>query len=105
MSENLRHTLTQAVSTYDRREAEKAARSKHGYHNAYALGQYLERCDEVCADVGAGATPRAAIIAAFEGRLRDACLRAIGETKTTEAEERAENLRPWTAGYTPVSER
>ena len=105
MTPDLAFTLTQAISTFDRKASERAARSKRGYHNRFALAQYLTRCDEVVADVDAGASPRAAIIAAFEGRLRDVCLKAIGEPKATPDEERAEESRPWTQGYTPVSAR
>jgi hypothetical protein len=83
----LKDQLGAAVTTFDRREEEKAARSKRGYHNRYALGQYLLRVDEICADVERGASPRAAIIAAYDGRLRDFCLKAIGEPKAEPNEE------------------
>lgn len=91
--------IVAALTAFDNRESRK-----RGY-NRYAFAQYLLRLDEIEADVAAGATWRAAIIAAFDGRLRDTCLRAIGEPKATEAEERGEQLRPWTQGYTPVNER
>lgn len=97
MSEHDR--IVAALTAFDNREARK-----RGY-NRYAFAQYLLRLDEIEADVAAGASWRAAIIAAFGGRLRDACLRAIGEPKATADEDRAENLRPWAQGYVPVSER
>ena len=91
--------IVAALTAYDDRE-----RRKRGY-NRYAFAQYLMRLDEIEADVAAGTPWRAAIIAALDGRLRDACLRAIGEPKASDEEDRAEQLRPWTQGYTPVSER
>lgn len=70
--EALRARLVSAATLYDRR-----AKNRRGW-NPYALGQYLARIDEVAADVRAGAEPRAAIVAGFCDRLRDAMLRACG---------------------------
>jgi hypothetical protein len=100
MSDDLARTLGAAVTTYDRKEEDRARRSKRGYHNRYALGQYLLRVDEVVADVAAGSTPRAAIVAGFTGRLADTLLRAIGEPATTDAERRG-----GIEGYVPASDR
>jgi hypothetical protein len=68
LGENLIH----AATVYDRRQS-------HGKrYNAYALGQYMLRVDEVLADVAAGAKPRDAIVAGFSGPLRSAMLKAAG---------------------------
>lgn len=76
---DIRSKLNHAVTAYDRKQEERAARSKRGYYNAYALAQYLTRIDDIMADIAAGAEPAAAIIAGFSaGPLRDACLKAIG---------------------------
>lgn len=79
--EQIRARLVSAVTQYDARES-----TKRGY-NPYALGQYLERVEAICADIAAGATPRAAICAGFLGRLADACLRSLGLPKTAEGDE------------------
>lgn len=77
--QEIRIRLNQAVTAFDRKQEERAAKRKGGYHNAYALAQYLGRVDDVCADIEAGATPQAAIVAGFTpGPLRNACLKAIG---------------------------
>ena len=68
----LRARLVSAATQFDRR-----AQTRRGW-NPYALPQYLARIDEVIADVRAGADPRAAIIAGFCDRLRDALLKACG---------------------------
>ena len=76
---NLARVLNSAVTAFDRRQEEKASRNPRAYYNAYALPQYLGRVADVVADVEAGATPEAAIIAGFTpGPLRNACLKAIG---------------------------
>ncbi len=92
--------LGSAVTTFDRKQEERAKRSKRGYHNRYALGQYLMRVDEVVTDIDAGSTPRAAILAAFDDRIADACLVAIGEPKQAEGEHESVALF-----YVPASER
>jgi hypothetical protein len=90
----MKNKLISAVTQYDRKQA-----TKRGYNN-YALGIYFERVDAVCADVEAGADPRAAITAGFSGRLADACLEAVGLDKATDAENRSD---VWC--YTPISEK
>jgi hypothetical protein len=99
-ADELHRTLGAAVTRFDRMAEQRAARSRRGYHNRYALGQYLLRVDEIAADVRAGSSPRAAILAGFSGRLADACLKAIGEPKASDAEARGD-IR----GYMPASER
>lgn len=79
----LKNKLIAAASAYDRRRAEKA-----GY-NIYALAQYFMRIDEVISDINAGATPRAALLAAFSDRLLDALLVGIGEPKHVKEEKTA----------------
>lgn len=78
--------LVHAATAYDRREA-----TKRGY-NHYALAQYLMRIDEVEEDMASGTAPRAAMLKAFNGRLLDCMLKAIGETKFTRDEMSAQSL-------------
>jgi hypothetical protein len=92
----LKNKLILAASAYDRRRA-----NKPGY-NIYALAQYFTRIDEVLADIDAGASPRAALLAAFSDRLLDALLVGIGEPKHTRAEKDA--VRGGWA-YQPVAAR
>lgn len=76
---NIKAKLTHAVTAYDRKQADKAAKNPRAYYNHYALAQYLMRVDDIVADIEGGATPSAAIIAGFTpGPLRNACLKAIG---------------------------
>jgi len=71
-----RQTLVHAATRYDEKQ------SKRPGHNPYALGQYLARIDEVCADIAAGAAEADAISAAFTGTLRNALLKACGLKKS-----------------------
>ena len=71
--------LIHAVTAFDAAQEKRAAKNPRAYYNAYALPQYLTRVADVMADIDAGATPEAAIIAGFTpGPLRNACLKAIG---------------------------
>lgn len=72
----VRSALVHAVTQYDIRQA----RGKR--YNVYALAQYLNRVDDICQDIAAGATPRAAIVAGMTGPLLACCLKAIGEAAT-----------------------
>ncbi len=84
---DLNTQLVHAVTEYDRREQRKAAR--HGYRfNHYALAHYLGACADVAAEVKAGAPVRQALVSHFCGRLLDVVLRAAGEPKSTDAEQR-----------------
>ena len=86
-----RDTLLHAVTEFDRR-----ASTRKG-HNPHALGIYFQRVDDICADIEAGADPRAAIVAGFSDRIAAACLKACGLPAYT-----AEDARgPLT--YQPVS--
>jgi hypothetical protein len=80
---NIKNKLIAAASAYDRRRA-----NKPGY-NIYALAQYFTRIDEVLTDIDAGATPRAALLAAFSDRLLDALLVGIGEPKHVKEEKQS----------------
>lgn len=62
----------------------KRARKK--YYNHYALGQYLIRVSEVEEDIAAGKPIRAVLLSAFNGRLLDHLLKAVGEPKFTREE-------------------
>lgn len=88
---DIKSTLIHAVTEFDRKSS-----TKRGY-NPYALGIYMQRVDEVCADIERGASPRKALCAGFNDRLLDHCLKAIGEKPFTREELGTE----W--AYQPVS--
>lgn len=81
----IKTALDHAVTAFDRKQQERAAKPqswppRHSY-NPHALPNYLGRVADIVADIEAGATPEAAIIAGFTpGALRNACLKAIGAT-------------------------
>ena len=91
--------LVHAATEQDRKQEARAAKSRRGYHNPYALAQYLARIEEVESDIAAGATVRAALVAAFSDRLLDHMLRAVGEAPHAREEKSAH----WV--YVPASER
>lgn len=77
---NIKHKLLHAVTQYDRKQSTKAN------YNHHALGIYMQRVDDVVADILSGATVRQAIIAGFSGPLCNAVLKAVGEPKVTQDE-------------------
>lgn len=76
-TEQIKSALIHALTEYDRKQSTKR------FYNPHALGIYFQRVNAVCADIERGATPRAALLAGFNDRLLDVCLRAIGESKST----------------------
>jgi hypothetical protein len=75
--------LSHAVTEYDRKQS-----TKRGY-NIYALPQYLGAINErVIPAIESGMSVREAIRKGFCGRLLDVCLKAVGEPKSTDAEQR-----------------
>ena len=91
------HTaLVHAATQYDMRQA------KGKRYNPYALAQYFKRIDEVENDIANGATPRAALMAAFSDRLLSCFLKAIDEADFTLEEKRAADCG-WT--YQPAAAR
>ena len=70
--EQLDKIMANAVIAYDIKE------SKKKYYNRYALGQYLQRKEEVTQDIIAGADIRMAINAGFTGKLAESILKAVG---------------------------
>jgi len=81
-AESIGFKLVHAVTEYDRKQE-----GRRGY-NMYALPQYLQAAHNVTDEIIAGKTVRAAVVSNFCGRLLDVCLKAIGETKSTDAEQR-----------------
>ncbi len=67
-----RDRLISAFTQYDAKQSTKRG------HNPYALGIYFQRADDICADVAAGADPRAAICAGISDRLLSFVLRSMG---------------------------
>lgn len=96
----LKATLKAALERYDDQQAKRAMKSKRAHWNPSALRIYLERLDEIIADVKAGATPLHAIMAGFTGTLRSACLRSL---KLKEADATLPESREW--HYVPASQR
>lgn len=88
----IRDKLVSAVTQWDVKQSRKR------FWNPHALGIMLERVEDVMRDIESGTDPRRAVMAGFNDRLLDVCLRAIGE-KTASVEEH-HNL-PMT--YTPVA--
>lgn len=82
---DMRDKLVSAATAYDQR-CEAQERRRRYPVNIYRLGHILGRIDEVMADIEAGASPRAALLAAFNDRLLDALLKAVGEPKFTRDE-------------------
>lgn len=75
---NVRSALVHALTQFDARNERAAAKKgSKRYHNAYALAQYLNRIDDVMADIERGATPRDACCAAFTGLVLKSALKAI----------------------------
>lgn len=103
----LKAALDHAVTAFDRKQAEKAAKPqswppRHSY-NPNALPAYLGRVADILADIEAGAAPEAAIIAGFNpGPLRNACLKAIGAKASTQE---AHGLYMGAPVYQPASGR
>lgn len=97
-NDEIRNALAQALTTYDRKQSERAARSRRGYHNSHALGIYLARVDDIIRDIEHGATPTEAICAGFTGTLQSTCLKAI-KSKPVDLPENG----AW--HYVPASER
>ena len=86
MPADLSHTLTHAVTAFDRRSQQRRRRV-----NIYALGHALKAVDLVIEAVEAGPTPREVVIRNFNDRLRDAVLRALDQPVTTPDELAAAN--------------
>lgn len=77
----LRHTLTHAVTEYDRKQ------SKRKGYNIYALAHYLGAVQEAMAELGLD-TLRDTLVEHFNGRLLDVVLKAVGEAPSTREEQR-----------------
>ena len=78
----LHDTLLHAITEYDRKQS-----TRKGY-NMWALPQYIARVTEIEADIESGTPMRKALTDGFTGRLLDAVLKAVGEPKSTEQEQR-----------------
>lgn len=78
-----RHKITHALTVYDEKESRKK------YHNINALSLYFASLqDTVEPALAKGATLRQALCRGFCGRLLDVVLKAVGEPKSTDAEQR-----------------
>ena len=82
MTETQNVKLLNAVTEYDRKQ------STGKYYNMYALSHYLGACHAAEERIAAGMSVRQALAASFTGRLLDVVLKAVGEVKSTDAEQR-----------------
>jgi hypothetical protein len=87
MTNQTRAKLLHTLVAYDKRQAKKPS------YNRYALSHYMNGLDYVMQCIDAGHTPRAALTDTFTGRLLDLCLKAVGETPSTDAEQRGNICR------------
>lgn len=71
-TEELKFRLIHGLTAYDQRQS-----TKRGY-NRYALGIYLGRVDDICADVERGADIASAIRRGFSGAVLRAACKAAG---------------------------
>lgn len=74
-------SMIHAVTEYDRQQ------SKRQGYNPHALAIYFQRIDEVCSDIERGADMRAAILAGFDGTLRDRILKSVSLPTTKERDD------------------
>jgi hypothetical protein len=79
-TQHIKQILVTALIRYDAKESTKKS------YNRWALPQYLQRLDEICADIDQGIDVRTAIRNGFLGRLCDKCLRALDLPPTTKEE-------------------
>ncbi len=77
-----RDKLIHAATAYDIR-----ASKRRGY-NHYALGQYFMAVDNVMEDYAKHGDIRRALVSNLNGRLLDACLKAVGQPTSTIQEQR-----------------
>ncbi len=78
----LRASLATAVTRFDRKEEERAARNPRAYHNPYGLGIMLNRVDSVIADIATGTSVARALYDNFQDRLLTALERVTGNPVT-----------------------
>ncbi len=83
-----REKLVAAVTEYDRKEFERSQRNPRAYHNPNALGMYHDAVDRACEAIQQGQDARSALVDNFCGRLLDKVLKAVGEPKSSQAEQR-----------------
>jgi hypothetical protein len=74
--------LLHAITEHDRRERAKR------YYNPNALGLYMRALHQADADTANGLSIRHALVANFCGSLLDKLLKAVGEAKSTDREQR-----------------
>lgn len=82
-----RAKLLHVLVAYDKRQTKKPS------YNRYALSHYCNALAYVMRCIEAGHSVRAALTDAFTGRLLDLCLKAVGEAKSTDQEQRGNICR------------
>lgn len=100
-SQDIENALQSALTQFDAKELARTGGSRAKGYNPNALGIYFNRVADIVADIEAGATPRAAIVAGLTGKVQAVCLKALGLDKQTEAERTGAGA--W--HYVPASER
>ena len=79
---DMHNKLVSALIQYD----EKESRKKH--HNRHFIGIALGALETAEEDIAAGVTVRTALVNNFCGRLLDILLKTVGETPSTDLEQR-----------------
>jgi len=82
MIDTIHYNLLHAVADYDRKQS-----TEPGY-NVYALSLYLGAIDRAERRIEEGQSLRQALVASFTGRLLTVVLKAVGEPKATDTEQR-----------------
>ena len=82
MIDTIHYKLLHAVTDYDRKQS-----TEPGY-NVYALSLYLGAIDRAERRIEEGQSLRQALVASFTGRLLTVVLKAVGEPKATDTEQR-----------------
>ena len=78
----MHHKILTVLVAYDRKQSTKR------FYNPYALAHYCGALSRAMSAMELGSTPREALVSTFCGPLLDKALKAIGETKSTDREQR-----------------
>jgi hypothetical protein len=77
-SGDLHGAMAHSVTGYDRQQQERASKSRHGYHNPYAIGLYLKAVGHAHDDIKLGKSTEEAINNNFNGGLARHLHRELG---------------------------
>ncbi len=83
----IRAKLLHVLVAYDKRQSKKPS------YNRYALSHYCDALAHTMELAAKGHSIRESLCDAFTGRLLDLCLKAVGEPKSTDTEQRGNICR------------